>query len=191
MTRLLLATVALVLAVSACSKSDQIPPRPAPGAVPAAKKEVPDPRFKPFPHEDPKTVTLPSGVKYFDFNEGIPNGKAITENDQIKVYYAGWLENGVLFDGTHRHGAGADPAPSEFGLGAGVIQGFREGFTGMVEGSRRLIYIPSDKGYGAGGSGSIPPNSNLVFEVRLVEITGKAVEDAVDGAAKDADSSGK
>lgn len=41
----------------------------------------------------------------------------------------------------------------------------------MVEGDKFEVYIPSDKGYGASGSGpKIGPNSTLVFKVELLEI---------------------
>jgi FKBP-type peptidyl-prolyl cis-trans isomerase FkpA len=41
----------------------------------------------------------------------------------------------------------------------------------MQVGGSRTIVIPSDMGYGSRGAGSvIPPNSDLIFEVELIEI---------------------
>ena len=40
----------------------------------------------------------------------------------------------------------------------------------MKVGTKALLYIPSDIGYGARGVGSIPPNSDLVFYVDMIEV---------------------
>ncbi len=38
----------------------------------------------------------------------------------------------------------------------------------MKAGGIRRLYIPSAMGYGSRGTGGIPPNSNLVFEVEML-----------------------
>ena len=53
---------------------------------------------------------------------------------------------------------------------APVIDGWNEGVVGMKEGGRRLLIIPPDKGYGAGGRG-IAPNETLVFVVDAAQVT--------------------
>lgn len=59
-----------------------------------------------------------------------------------------------------------------FLLGGGeVIAGWDEGFVGMKEGGRRELVIPPELGYGATGSGPIPPNAPLVFVVDLVKVS--------------------
>ena len=41
----------------------------------------------------------------------------------------------------------------------------------MKEGGKAVIIIPSKLGYGAQGSGPIPPFSSLVFEVELISVS--------------------
>jgi len=40
----------------------------------------------------------------------------------------------------------------------------------MKVGEKRLLTIPSYMGYGEMGSGEIPPNAGLEFEVEMLEI---------------------
>jgi FKBP-type peptidyl-prolyl cis-trans isomerase len=103
------------------------------------------------------------------------HGKAATAGSTVRVAYTGFLAaTGEIFDyATANHGAGAPPY-FEFHLGTNppeAIQGFDEGVTGMKVGEERAIFIPSALGYGAQGSGSaIPPNSDLVFLIKLLKV---------------------
>jgi peptidylprolyl isomerase len=54
---------------------------------------------------------------------------------------------------------------------AGVIQGWNEGLIGLKQGGRRLLVVPSDKGYPQ-GSGDIPPGETLVFVIDAVQVQG-------------------
>lgn len=41
----------------------------------------------------------------------------------------------------------------------------------MKVGTTRMLYIPSEMGYGAQGAGGvIPPNADLEFEVKLLDV---------------------
>lgn len=171
MARLLLVLgfTCLTLVCSGCGDSKTVPPRPQGGIVadPPPLPPKPDQSFRAFPANDPKVVTLPSGVKYLELDEGVPLGKTIKGNWQIKVHYVGWLENGISFDSSYGRAEGSIN-PVQFGMN-GLVEGWKEALQGMKEGGRRLMYIPADKGYGAQDRGSIPPNSNMIFEVWLWE----------------------
>ncbi|PRY29707.1 FKBP-type peptidyl-prolyl cis-trans isomerase [Umezawaea tangerina] len=54
---------------------------------------------------------------------------------------------------------------------AAVIDGWNEGLIGLKQGGRRLLVVPSDKGYPQ-GQGSIPPGETLVFVVDAVQVSG-------------------
>jgi len=112
----------------------------------------------------------------------VGTGPEAQSGSNVSVHYAGWLPNGVEFD-TSR---GADPI--EFPLGTRtVIAGWDEGLLGMRAGGRRRLVIPPHLGYGANGSGQIPPYATLVFDVELVAVDGVSATDAAppDTAAGD------
>lgn len=84
-----------------------------------------------------------------------------------RVSYTGWLINGSRFDTSE----GKSPGYFEFLLNAGqVITGWDEGVRGMKVGGKRQLVIPPELGYGTSGSGSIPANAILVFEITLLQV---------------------
>jgi peptidylprolyl isomerase len=78
-----------------------------------------------------------------------------------------------VFDNSYDRGQ-----PAGFGIGSGqVIPGWDEGLVGQTVGSRVLLVIPPEQGYGEQGTpdGSIPPDSTLVF---VIDILDSVPEDA-------------
>ena len=110
-------------------------------------------------------VVLKSGLKYVDVAEGA--GSAAVSGKMVTVHYTGMFPNGKKFDSSVDRGQ-----PFTFKLGVGqVIKGWDEGVSGMRIGGKRTLFIPSELGYGKKGAGSvIPPNSELKFEVELLEV---------------------
>ena len=72
--------------------------------------------------------------------------------------------DGSVFDSSVDRGQ-----PATFGV-TQVIQGWVEALQLMKVGEKWRLFIPSALAYGESGSGSIPPNSTLIFEVELLEI---------------------
>jgi len=61
-------------------------------------------------------------------------------------------------------------APGKIGL-ADPVSKYIPSFAGMKVGGKRQLRIPPDLAYGKGGySTVIPPNSTLIFDVRLVDV---------------------
>jgi len=90
----------------------------------------------------------------------------------VTVNYTGWLYNAgsVAFHGS-QFDTSVGKSPFTFQLGAGsVIRGWDQGVVGMRVGGKRTLIIPSSLGYGASGTGPIPPNAALVFDVELISV---------------------
>ena len=114
--------------------------------------------------DNPQPVTTPSGLQYTDLILG--SGPWPKRGQTVVVHYTGWLTNGTKFDSSHdRH------APAEFPIGVRkVVRGWDEGLATMQIGGKRRLVIPPELGYGNKATGSIPPNSTLVFEIELLGI---------------------
>lgn len=108
-------------------------------------------------------TTTPSGLQYVVLAEG--EGPRPTAADSVTVHYRGCLTNGRQFDSSYDRGS-----PNTFPL-TGVIRGWTEGVQLMPVGSRYVFYIPSELAYGVQGvPGTIPSNSDLIFEIELIAI---------------------
>lgn len=94
------------------------------------------------------------------------SGELPKENEIVKVHYAGYLEDGTMFDSSYERSE-----PIEFPLGMGrVIKGWDEGIAALSKGTKAWLYIPYQIAYGEGGKGQfIPPKSTLIFQVYLLE----------------------
>ena len=104
------------------------------------------------------------------------HGAAVTDGQSATVLYTGFLQsNAEIFDyaTAPSHGEGA-PTSLTFVVNATpeqVINGFDRGVRGMKVGETRIVAIPSALGYGLSGNGSVPPNADLLFIVKLLSIT--------------------
>ncbi len=87
----------------------------------------------------------------------------------VDVKYIGRLYDGVPFDSSYRQTASYGDSifrtqPSS------VISGWTIALLDMRVGDSARVIIPYNLGYGASGSGVIPPYSTLVFDMKLVDI---------------------
>lgn len=106
-----------------------------------------------------EAVTTESGLQYKALITG--KGRKPKRSSKVKVHYRGLLLNGVVFDSSFDN-----DEPVELSLKS-VIKGWREGIQLMPTGSVFVFLIPPDLAYGEKGSGFIPPNATLLFEVEL------------------------
>jgi len=112
-------------------------------------------------------VTGPTTLEITDITVG--TGAAAANGDTATINYIGAFLDGTVFDSSFSRGV-----PLTFTLGTGqLIKGVDQGVVGMKVGGRRLLIIPSSLAYGSSGSGAIPPNTPLQFQIDLVSIEGK------------------
>lgn len=126
--------------------------------------------------------TSNTGLVYAITSKG--NGKKPAPGATIFINYSGFLENGEMFDSSvesvarefgkfDQQRANARqyaPIPFEANRKDGMIPGFVEGLGKMTFGDKAILFIPSRLAYGAQGAGNvIPPNTNIIFEVELLE----------------------
>jgi peptidylprolyl isomerase/FKBP-type peptidyl-prolyl cis-trans isomerase FklB len=108
----------------------------------------------------PGVTVLPSGLQYKVVASG-PAGPSPKPGDYIKVQYEGSLTSGKAFDAT-------PPGKSVIMPLEGLIPAWMEAIPKMHVGDEWVLYAPPALGYGPEGAGPIPPNSVLVFKVKLV-----------------------
>lgn len=111
-----------------------------------------------------KVVRLNSGLYILTKKAG--EGDVIKAGQYAEVNYIGRNVSNDVFDSSFRSGK-----PFSVLVGAGqVIKGWDEGLQQMRKGEEANLYIPSYLGYGMYGSGSIPPNSVLIFEIDVLQV---------------------
>jgi FKBP-type peptidyl-prolyl cis-trans isomerase FklB len=129
----------------------------------------------------PGVITLPSGLQYKVLREGDGQDHP-TADSSCECHYAGttpsltpdaidmdeakWAE----FDSSYKRGSPTSFAPNQ------VIKGWTEAMQLMVEGDKWEMYIPSELGYGDGGSGAkIKGGDVLIFRMEILKIKGGKV----------------
>jgi peptidylprolyl isomerase len=104
----------------------------------------------------------------------------------LTMVYEGKLTTGKVFDGNltmpgYKPAPGKDPFSLTLGMGS-VIPGWDKGLVGIKKDGVRKLSIPSNLGYGPTGSGeAIPPNADLIFIVKCLDIVKRGEELVIDG----------
>ena len=100
----------------------------------------------------------PSGLRYVVNVAGTGTTPSIAS--QVTTNYEGRFFDGGVFDS----GNGVSFPVN------GVIVGWQIMLTKMNQGDEVTVYIPSGLAYGTRGQGSIPPNTNLIFDITLIDV---------------------
>jgi len=111
------------------------------------------------------TITTDSGLKYFIIQEG--EGEKVENGKEVTLHGIGTFLNGEVFWETR-----LSNSPFHFITGTNsVIKGVEEGVSKMRVGDRWIFILPPEIAYGNKQRGPIPPNSTLVFDYEVLDVS--------------------
>jgi len=99
-----------------------------------------------------------SGLHYIVNNSG--NGEQVFSTSTVTVRYKGYFVDGQVFDESEAFTTKLSQ----------VIQGWTEGIPKFRNGGEGVLLIPSRLGYGPNGGGSIPGNTVILFDVKVLSV---------------------
>lgn len=111
-------------------------------------------------------ATLPASVEVETVKAG--SGASPTVEDVVLIKYKGTLGNGKVFDQQEQ---AAFPVE-------GVIPGFTKALEQMQRGGKYKVFIPAALGYGDKAAGEIPANSDLTFDIELIDFKSRVEVEA-------------
>ena len=107
-------------------------------------------------------IETESGLQYKIIDEG--DGEKPDSQANITVHQRCQLVNGTIIEDTYRENETSEVKMQE------LIEGYQEGIQLMNKGARYKFFIPSELAWGRIGTGTkIPPNSVLIFDVKLID----------------------
>ncbi len=128
--------------------------------VPDAEPGVAD------PEEALHKETTASGVLVAVLEAG--DGQVLRENMLVHMHYTGFLDDDTqrVFDSSYDR-----EEPVSFILGRNmVIPGWDEALPGLHAGDRARLWVPHEMAYGREGRGPIPPKTDLIFDIELLDV---------------------
>ncbi len=120
----------------------------------------------------PEAKQSPSGLVYIIENEG--TGAKPAEGSKCSVHYKGtFRKSGDKFDSSYDRNT---PMDFQYKVQR-MVTGFEEGIGMIAKGGKAKLIIPYYAAYGAQGRpGAIPPYSDLVFDIEMVNLEEGSVE---------------
>jgi hypothetical protein len=86
--------------------------------------------------------------------------------ERVSIYYEGYLQDGTIFDGNY----GAKK-PLRFKSQEGeVVPGFDRAVSMLKVGEEGYFWLPAAMAYGPEVAGMIPPFSDIMFKIKLVNL---------------------
>lgn len=99
------------------------------------------------------------------------DGPVADSGKMVSMMYEGRYFDGKRFDGNMNQKDTLLGKPIEFKLAQGsLIQAWIEGIPLLKKGAKAMMLVPHDQAYGAQGYQSVPPYSNLVFDLEVKDV---------------------
>ncbi|MGC6501637.1 MAG: peptidylprolyl isomerase [Flavobacteriaceae bacterium] len=135
-----------------------------------------------FDAQKARAKSTASGLSYLIREKG--NGRKVTATNKVLTHYAVYFADGRLLetsmastaealgvlDKARETAGGYAPITAEVTEEARMIDGFKEGLRLLKEGDKATLFLPFKIAYGERGTRGIPPNSDLIFEIEIVEV---------------------
>lgn len=138
---------------------------------------------KKFDLQQKKATLLTSGLQFLITEKG--TGQKLTENSKVLINYTVYFEDGKLLqtsklevaevldtvDEERKANNDYQPIKANLSANAKMITGFKEGLQQLSVGDKATLFLPFYLAYGETGNAIIPPKSNLIFEVEILDLT--------------------
>ena len=126
--------------------------------------------------------TTSSGLQYIITEKG--DGPKVTTTNKVSVHYAVYFSDGVMLETSNLKTAEAlnrvnpnrkaadayQPLNADVSPDAAMIEGFKEGLRLLNVGDKATLFLPYQLAYGENGNQAIPPRSDLIFEVEIINL---------------------
>lgn len=162
LTTVLLTVFSLVL--SACQASGTPASSSTATAAPAAATAEPTAAPTPTPIVLEGAKTTDSGLQYLEMTAG--SGVTPKKGDVITMHYKASLADGTELANSYTQDK---PVTTVYGLD-NLLPGWKEGIALMKSGGKAKMVLPPALAFGEQGSGSIPPNSQIIIEMELLDV---------------------
>lgn len=135
-----------------------------------------------FENQKSQALTTASGLQYFISEKG--KGPKVTTTNKVSAHYAVYFSDGILLetsnlataealdrvDSSRKAADAYQPITANVSPDAAMIEGFKEGLRLLNVGDKATLFLPFQLAYGENGNQTIPPRSDLIFEVEIIEL---------------------
>jgi peptidylprolyl isomerase len=121
--------------------------------------------IRPYDVKGKDTVKTASGLQYIVVQAN-KTGEAAANGTRVVANYSAYFKDGKMFDSSFDRN---QPLKATIGKGQ-LFKGLEEGISLMHKGEKARIIIPSNLAFGDKGNGPIPANTDIVFDVELVDV---------------------
>jgi FKBP-type peptidyl-prolyl cis-trans isomerase len=121
--------------------------------------------IRPFDTKGKDTVKTASGLQVITVKAN-KSGEPAVNGTKVVANYSAFFTDGKMFDSSIERG---QPLKANIGKGQ-LFAGLEEGFSLMRMGEKARLIIPSKLAFGEKGTGPIPANADLIFDIELLEV---------------------